>query len=166
LQKPRFLSHRLRLRILTCIKTRSEGESTEEIVFQLRLKLRGCGGALNELTRQSQITLVSACSGAGKSSLISILLRLRELQAGAILLDYKDVRIVPLHRLRDAIGVVPQAPFLFQVIESCFVFANINAWVPAQVLESAYLLRYTSRHRCLSIGGIDSQHSLVLVTYR
>eukprot|EP00884_Botryococcus_braunii_P005633 jgi/Botrbrau1/15070/Bobra.0286s0003.1 len=53
-------------------------------------------------------------TGAGKSSIISILLRLREIQSGAILLDYKDVRIVPLHRLRDAIGVVPQAPFLFQ----------------------------------------------------
>lgn len=54
-------------------------------------------------------------AGAGKSSLVGALLRLTELEGGEILIDGRDVRGVPLRRLRSALGVVPQAPFLFQV---------------------------------------------------
>lgn len=42
-------------------------------------------------------------------------MRLTETRAGAVLLDGRDCRTVPLHTLRRAIGVVPQTPFLFQV---------------------------------------------------
>ncbi|KAK9825002.1 hypothetical protein WJX81_008465 [Elliptochloris bilobata] len=53
-------------------------------------------------------------TGAGKSSVVAALLRLAETQAGRITMDGLDIRSVPLARLRDAIGVVPQAPFLFE----------------------------------------------------
>ena len=55
------------------------------------------------------------CPGAGKSSLVAALLRLVEIEGGDIVIDGCSVRSVPLRRLRSALGVVPQAAFLFEV---------------------------------------------------
>lgn len=52
-------------------------------------------------------------SGAGKSSLVRLLPRLHELQAGQILIDECDIRDVGLPELRAAIGIVEQQAFLF-----------------------------------------------------
>jgi ATP-binding cassette subfamily B multidrug efflux pump len=52
-------------------------------------------------------------TGAGKSTLISLLPRLHQPPPGTVLLDGVDVREIPLARLRGAIGFVPQEPFLF-----------------------------------------------------
>lgn len=46
--------------------------------------------------------------------MVVALLRLAEIQGGRITVDGRDIRSVPLARLRGAIGVVPQAPFLFE----------------------------------------------------
>ena len=54
-------------------------------------------------------------TGAGKSSLVSALLRLTEVKDGQILIDGRDCRTVSLPVLRRAVGVVPQTPFLFKV---------------------------------------------------
>jgi ATP-binding cassette subfamily B protein len=58
------------------------------------------------------VALVGA-TGSGKSTLISLLPRLHEPPPGTVFLDGVDVRHVPLHVLRGAIGFVPQEPFLF-----------------------------------------------------
>ena len=52
-------------------------------------------------------------TGAGKSSLISLLPRLHEPPPGTVTIGGVDIREIPLERLRAAIGVVPQEPFLF-----------------------------------------------------
>lgn len=52
-------------------------------------------------------------TGAGKSSLVHLLPRLFDVSEGAILLDGRDVRTLPLAQLRGAVGFVPQDPFLF-----------------------------------------------------
>jgi ATP-binding cassette subfamily B protein len=52
-------------------------------------------------------------TGAGKSSLVQLLPRLFDVAEGAVLLDGRDVRTLPLAQLRRAVGVVPQDPFLF-----------------------------------------------------
>ena len=52
-------------------------------------------------------------TGAGKSSLVHLLPRLFDVSEGAVLLDGRDVRDLPLAQLRGAIGFVPQDPFLF-----------------------------------------------------
>ncbi|MEO8601613.1 MAG: ABC transporter ATP-binding protein [bacterium] len=52
-------------------------------------------------------------TGSGKSSLVHLLPRLFDVSDGAVLLDGRDVRTLPLGQLRGAIGFVPQDPFLF-----------------------------------------------------
>ena len=52
-------------------------------------------------------------TGAGKSSLISALLRLCEGGEGSIAIDGIDIKQVPLPLLRSKISLIPQHPFLF-----------------------------------------------------
>jgi ATP-binding cassette subfamily B protein len=52
-------------------------------------------------------------SGAGKSTLVAILMRLYDLQDGAIKIDGQDIAGVTQDSLRDAIAVIPQDTALF-----------------------------------------------------
>lgn len=52
-------------------------------------------------------------TGSGKSTLLSMIPRLLDPPAGCVFVDGSDVRSLPLHSLRAAIGVVPQEAFLF-----------------------------------------------------
>lgn len=52
-------------------------------------------------------------TGAGKSSTMKLLLRFYDVTAGRIAIDGHDIRDVTLSSLRDALGVVPQDPLLF-----------------------------------------------------
>jgi ATP-binding cassette subfamily B multidrug efflux pump len=58
-------------------------------------------------------------TGAGKTTLISLLLRFYDIQRGQILLDGIDIRAIELQDLRRQFGIVLQDPFLFSgTIES------------------------------------------------
>ncbi|HEX5426225.1 MAG TPA: ABC transporter ATP-binding protein [Candidatus Acidoferrales bacterium] len=52
-------------------------------------------------------------TGAGKTTIIQLLLRFYEIQRGQILLDGVDIRELNLERLRQLFGIVLQDPFLF-----------------------------------------------------
>jgi ATP-binding cassette subfamily B protein len=52
-------------------------------------------------------------TGAGKTTLISLLLRFYDIQRGQILLDGIDIRLLDLQELRKQFGIVLQDPFLF-----------------------------------------------------
>lgn len=52
-------------------------------------------------------------TGAGKTTLISLLLRFYDIQRGQILLDGIDIRLIDLQDLRRQFGIVLQDPFLF-----------------------------------------------------
>ncbi|CAM9655882.1 unnamed protein product, partial [Ectocarpus fasciculatus] len=52
-------------------------------------------------------------TGAGKSSLLSALLRIVELESGSISIDGVNVANIGLHTLRSRIAVIPQDPVLF-----------------------------------------------------
>jgi ATP-binding cassette, subfamily B, multidrug efflux pump len=52
-------------------------------------------------------------TGAGKTTLISLLLRFYDIQRGQILLDGADIREINLQDLRRLFGIVLQDPFLF-----------------------------------------------------
>ena len=52
-------------------------------------------------------------TGAGKSSLIKLITRFYEFQAGTICLDGRDIRTFDLNSYRRQLGLVSQTPFLF-----------------------------------------------------
>jgi ATP-binding cassette, subfamily B, multidrug efflux pump len=52
-------------------------------------------------------------TGAGKTTIIQLLLRFYDIQRGQILLDGLDIREMDLHELRRMFGIVLQDPFLF-----------------------------------------------------
>jgi len=52
-------------------------------------------------------------TGAGKTTLIQLLLKFYEIQRGEILLDGVDIRRYDVHQLRKQFGIVLQDPFLF-----------------------------------------------------
>jgi ATP-binding cassette subfamily B protein len=62
----------------------------------------------------TSLAIVGA-TGAGKSVLVGLLGRVRDPDAGQILLDGTDLRAIPLATLRRAIGYVLQETFLFSV---------------------------------------------------
>jgi ATP-binding cassette subfamily B protein len=70
-------------------------------------------------------------TGAGKTTLISLLLRFYDIQRGQILLDGVDIRLLDLQELRKQFGIVLQDPFLFTgTIES-----NIRLGTPGITRE-------------------------------
>lgn len=52
-------------------------------------------------------------TGSGKSTVVNLILRLYDVQKGAVIVDGKDVRLYDLHELRNKIGFVPQKSVLF-----------------------------------------------------
>jgi ATP-binding cassette subfamily C (CFTR/MRP) protein 4 len=62
-------------------------------------------------------------TGSGKSSMVLALLRLLEIENGSIEVDGVNISSIGLHRLRTAIAVIPQTPFLFS---GCTVRENLD----------------------------------------
>jgi len=56
---------------------------------------------------------IVGCSGAGKTTFISLLLRLYDVQDGSITIDGQDIRHVTQKSLWENIAVIPQEPSLF-----------------------------------------------------
>lgn len=52
-------------------------------------------------------------TGGGKSTLVQSLLRLLEADSGLITIDGVDIKSLGLHKLRNAISVIPQQPMLY-----------------------------------------------------
>jgi subfamily B ATP-binding cassette protein MsbA len=67
-------------------------------------------------------------SGAGKSTILSLILRLYDPTSGAVKIDGRDLRSVTQKSLRERIGLVTQETFLFHdTIFSNIQFGRLNA---------------------------------------
>jgi ATP-binding cassette subfamily B protein len=84
-----------------------------------------------------QTVAVVGRTGSGKSTLLSLIPRLFDPPEGTLFVDGVDVRRIPLARLRQSIGMVPQETFLF----SSTIRENITLGRPEaamdEVLEAA-----------------------------
>ena len=87
-------------------------------------------------------------SGAGKSTVLSLLLRFYDLQAGAIRVDGIDIRDLDPRVLRGAIAVVPQEPVIF----AATVLENLRYGRPdatraqaERACEQAFALEFVDR---------------------
>jgi ATP-binding cassette subfamily B multidrug efflux pump len=96
-----------------------------------------------------QTVAIVGHTGAGKTTLISLLLRFYDVQRGQILLDGVDIRKINIQDLRRMFGIVLQDPFLFSgTIES-----NIR-------LGSAGIDRVSVLKACDEIGLADFINAL------
>ena len=68
---------------------------------------------MNLTIESGQKVGLAGYSGAGKSSFVSLLLRLFDIQKGQILIDDQDISTVTQKSLRELIAYIPQDPTLF-----------------------------------------------------
>jgi ABC-type transport system involved in Fe-S cluster assembly fused permease/ATPase subunit len=67
-------------------------------------------------------------TGGGKSTMLKLLFRFYDVTSGSITIDGQDLRSVTQASLRDALGVVPQDPVLFnQTIRQNVRYAKLDA---------------------------------------
>ena len=71
--------------------------------------LRGVSFVLEE----GRTGAIVGATGAGKTTILSLLCRFYEIRRGKILLFGRDIREIPREELRGALGLVLQDPFLF-----------------------------------------------------
>lgn len=82
-------------------------------------------------------TAIVGSTGSGKSTLVKLLLRLYEIQAGSITLDGTDIRELTLQSLRQAIGWVSQDVFLFHgTVAENIAYGSFQA-TPAEIQAAA-----------------------------
>lgn len=62
---------------------------------------------------QGSTAAIIGPTGSGKTTLISLIPRIYDPPPGTVFIDGVDVRTIPLHKLRENIGSVPQETFLF-----------------------------------------------------
>jgi ATP-binding cassette subfamily B protein len=103
-----------------------------------------------------KMTAIVGDSGAGKSTITKLLMRLYDPKSGSIKLDGVDVKDLDLTHLHDQIAIVPQNPELFNCSLRDNIAYGINGDVTeAQIIEAAKLANcfgFITRLR----GGFDT----------
>src|SRR5437763_17036700 len=79
-------------------------------------------------------------SGAGKSTILSLILRLYDPTSGAVKIDGHDLRTLTQKSLREQIGLVTQETFLFHDT----IFKNIQFGRPDATAEEVYAAAQTA----------------------
>jgi subfamily B ATP-binding cassette protein MsbA len=85
----------------------------ENVTFRYRPELSPALRHLSLHIEPGKYFALVGSSGAGKSTILSLLLRFYEPDSGAILLDGTDTRTISQSSLRNQIGIVTQDTFLF-----------------------------------------------------
>lgn len=84
-----------------------------------------------------KMTALVGHTGCGKTTVTSLLMRLWEVQGGAVTLDGHDVRDITLRSLRRHIGVVPQESVMFEGSISSNIAYGMPEATQEQIEEAA-----------------------------
>ncbi len=107
-----------------------------EFFYPTRPDLQILKGVSLEVAAGQKIALVGH-SGAGKSTIVQLLLRYYEHSGGSILIDGKDITAYNISSLRANVGVVPQEVILFGgTIRENIAYGRPNA-TDAEIWEAA-----------------------------
>jgi ATP-binding cassette subfamily B protein len=92
---------------------------------------------LNLVAEPGQTVAIVGPTGAGKTTLVNLIMRFYELNGGAILLDGRDIASMRRDELRDQMGMVLQDTWLFGgTIRDNIGYGNTNA-TDEQILAAA-----------------------------
>ena len=93
--------------------------------------------SLSLVAEPGQTIAIVGPTGAGKTTLVNLIMRFYELNGGAITLDGRDISSIPRHELRSKIGMVLQDTWLFGgTIHDNILYGNPDA-TEEQILEAA-----------------------------
>jgi ABC-type multidrug transport system fused ATPase/permease subunit len=83
---------------------------------------------VNLTIKAGETVAIAGQTGAGKSSLTSLIARFYDVQQGEVLIDGYNVKNVTQESLRRQIGIVPQDPFLFSgTVEENIKYGRLEA---------------------------------------
>jgi ATP-binding cassette subfamily B protein len=83
---------------------------------------------INLRARPGEITAIIGSTGAGKTTLISLVPRLFDATGGSVFVDGVDVREIDVDELSRVVGLVPQKPYLFSgTVASNLRYGNPDA---------------------------------------
>ncbi len=119
--------------------TSSQGRiDFENVTFRYANTVTDAVSNLNlHIERGKTYALVGA-SGAGKSTILSLILRLYDPVSGTVKIDGRDLRSVTQKSLREQIGLVTQETFLFHdTIFKNIQFGRLDA-TPEEIYEAAH----------------------------
>ena len=118
--------------------TGSQGDiRIENVTFRYRPGLPAAVHDLSLHIEPGKYYALVGSSGAGKSTILSLLLRFYEAEAGVIRLDGRDINTIKQTSLREQIGMVSQETFLFHdSILNNIRYGRLNA-SKEEVIEAA-----------------------------
>jgi ATP-binding cassette, subfamily B, bacterial MsbA len=116
----------------------SRGEiQIENVTFRYRPGLLAALRSLDLHIESGRYYALVGSSGAGKSTILSLLLRFYEPEGGVIKLDGRDINSIKQNSLREQIGLVSQETFLFHdSILNNIRYGRLNA-TKDEVIEAA-----------------------------
>ena len=92
---------------------------------------------LDLVAEPGQTIAIVGPTGAGKTTIVNLIMRFYELDGGSIVLDGRDIATMPRHELRSDIGMVLQDTWLFGgTIRENLAYGNPDA-TEEQILEAA-----------------------------
>ncbi|QAY62136.1 ABC transporter ATP-binding protein [Xylanimonas allomyrinae] len=108
--------------------------------------------------RRGQTVAVVGSTGAGKTTLISLVARLIDATSGAVRVGGVDVRDLELETLWSGIGLVPQRPFLFAGTVASNVRLGREDATDDEVWQALEIAQAASFVRAME-GGLDARIS-------
>ena len=111
------------------------------------------------MDRTGLLIILSSPSGAGKSTLVALLLRLHDVDEGAVRVDGHDVRDVTQESLRRNIGMVTQETAMFNRSARDNILYGRPDATEEEMIAAAKAARRRTFRRIVAAGGQAKGHA-------